>query len=243
MAGVTYRGFDGRTFLARWGLASIAIGIVIGGTLPRVAGELAAVVAANPGGLPWLFERLFAFLAYGALAGSVIYGLLLSTKILDAVAHRPISFSLHQDLAAIGIGLAGIHGVLLGLDHTVPFSFAQMLVPGLAPHAPVGVALGQVGLYLALAVTLSFYARRRIGQRAWRTLHYATFAVFVLVTLHGVAAGTDSNQGWAEGLYIGSAAIVTFLLTYRIGMSVLGGRSIGRPVPTTRDQASSAATL
>ena len=51
------------------------------------------------------------------MAGSVVYGLLLSTKLLDAIAHRPISFSLHQDLAAIGLGLAAIHGMLLGLDH------------------------------------------------------------------------------------------------------------------------------
>ena len=91
--------------------------------------------------------------AYIAVAGSVVYGLLLSTKLLDAIAHRPISFSLHQDLAAIGLGLAGIHGMLLGLDHSVPFTIAQILVPGLAPHAPVAVAFGQVALYLVAAVT------------------------------------------------------------------------------------------
>ena len=220
MAAVKFRGLNPRTGMARWGLAAVAIGIVVGVTAPMAARGLATVVEANPQSLVWLFERLFAWLAYLAVAGSVIYGLLLSTKLLDAIAHRPISFSLHQDLAAIGLGLAGIHGMLLGLDHSVPFTFAQILVPGLAPHAPVAVAFGQVALYLMAAVTASFYLRKHIGQRAWRTFHYVTFLVFVGVTVHGIAAGSDSNAPWAEAIYLGSAALVMFLFTYRIGMSM-----------------------
>ena len=198
----------------------MAIGIIVGATAPAAARGLALVVDANPEGLVWLFERLFAWLAYIALAGSVIYGLLLSTRLLDAIAHRPISFSLHQDLAAFGLGLAGIHGMLLGLDHSVPFTFAQILVPGLAPHAPIAVAFGQVALYLMAAVTASFYLRKRIGQRAWRTFHYVTFLAFAGATVHGIASGSDSNAPWAEAIYLASAVLVVFLLTYRIGMSM-----------------------
>ena len=220
MAGVTYRGFDQRTSLTRWGLAAVAIGIVAGATLPGVVGGLVSVIEGNRASLPWLTERLFAFLAYLAITGSVVYGLLLSTNILDRVAHRPVTFLLHKDLAAVGVGLAGIHGMLLGLDHTVPFSIAQILVPGLAPHATLAVAFGQVALYLALIVTASFYARRRIGQRAWRALHYLTFLAFVGVTVHGIAAGSDSASTWAQGLYLTAATVVAFLLAYRIALSV-----------------------
>jgi sulfoxide reductase heme-binding subunit YedZ len=220
MAAVRFRGLDSRTGLARWGLAAVAIGIVAGATAPAAARDLAAVVDANPDALVWLFERLFAWLAYIAVAGSVIYGLLLSTKLLDAIAHRPISFTLHQDLAALGLGLAGIHAMLLGLDHSVPFSIAQILVPGLAPHAPVAVAFGQVALYLMAAVTASFYLRKRIGQRAWRMFHYVTFLAFAGTTIHGIASGSDSSAPWAEAIYIVSAALVLFLLTYRIGVSL-----------------------
>ena len=220
MAAVKFRGFDTRTGLARWGLAAVAIGIVVGGTVPGAVRGLGAVLDANPQGLVWLFERLFAWLAYIAMAGSVVYGLLLSTKLLDAIAHRPISFSLHQDLAAFGLGLAGIHGMLLGLDHTVPFSIAQILVPGMAPHAPVAVAFGQVTLYLMAAVTATFYLRRHIGQRAWRMFHYVTFLAFAGATVHGIMSGSDSSAHWAKAIYLVSGAVVLFLLTYRIGMSI-----------------------
>jgi len=224
---VKFRGLNPVTGVARWGLVAIAIGIAVGGTAPTAARGLITVVETNPQSLVWLFERLFAWLAYLAMAGSVIYGLLLSTRILDAIAHRPISFSLHQDLAAIGLGLAGIHGMLLGLDHSVPFTIAQILVPGLAPHAPVAVAFGQVALYLMAAVTVSFYLRRHIGQRAWRTFHYVTFLAFAGATIHGIASGSDSNAPWAEAIYITSAAVVLVLLTFRIGMST-AARSAAR---------------
>ena len=227
MAGVKFRGLDPRTGLARWGLAAVAVGIVAGATGPGAIRGFTTVIETNSASLPWLFERLFAFLAYLAVTGSVVYGLLLSTKLLDAIAHRPISFSLHQDLAAFGLGLAGIHGILLGLDRTVPFSLAQILVPGMSPHAPLAVGLGQVALYLMVIVTASFYVRRHIGQRAWRTLHYLTFLAFLGATAHGIASGTDSGAGWAQALYIGSAVTVGFLLTYRIVVSVAGRRSAG----------------
>jgi sulfoxide reductase heme-binding subunit YedZ len=217
---MTYRGFSPRTAVVRWGLPAIALGIVLGATMPVAWQDLVNAWTTNRAMLPWVFERLFAFLAYGALAGSVVYGLLLSTRLLDVVAHRPITFNLHQDLASIGLGLAGVHGMLLALDHSVPFTLAQIALPGLAPYAPLGVALGQVGFYLMAVVVGSFYVRRRIGQRAWRMLHYLTFLAFAGSTAHGLMAGTDSTAPWAWWLYVGSSVIVAFLLGYRIAVSI-----------------------
>ena len=217
MARVTYRGMDPRTNLVRFGLPTVAAGIVLGATLPRA---VSGVLAADPSSLPWLFERSFAFMAYIAVTLSVVYGLLLSTNVLDAIAHRPVNFTLHQDLAALGLGMAGIHGALLGLDASMPFSLAQMLVPGAAPYAPLAVGVGQVSLYLMALLTASFYVRRHIGQRAWRTLHYVTFLAFAGATAHGIAAGTDSGAPWARWVYLVSMSVVAFLLAYRIGLSV-----------------------
>ena len=233
---MTFLGLDPRTRWLRWGLAAIAIGIVLGSTGPRAVDAVQAAWETNRSILPWVVERLFAFMAYIAMTASVVYGLLLSTKILDAIAHRPITFSLHQDLASIGVGFAAIHGMLLALDKTMPFTLAQIAVPGMAPYAPVWVAVGQVAFYLMAIVLASFYLRRRIGQRAWRTLHYVTFLAFVGATVHGVGAGTDSASPWAWWLYVGSTVLVVFLLVYRIALSI--GRSRARP--TTERVAGSA---
>ena len=220
MAGVTARGMPTRTAIVRWGLPAIAVGVIAGATIPTAVAGLAAVWETNRTSLPWLFERLYAWLAYLAMTGSVVYGLLLSTKLLDTVAHRPVSFALHMDLAAFGIALASVHGALLLLDTSVGFTAAQILVPGLSTYLPVPLAFGQVALYLAMIVLASFYARRHMSQRVWRTLHYVTFLAFVGATLHGITAGTDSGSPWAQWIYLASAAGVAFLLTYRIGLSV-----------------------
>jgi sulfoxide reductase heme-binding subunit YedZ len=239
---MTYRGLSSRTRLLRWGLFAMAVVIILVATAPAAWDAIARVAALSPGKLPWVATRLVAFLSYFAIAGSVVYGLLLSTKILDSIAHRPVSFALHQDLAAIGLGLAGIHVILLGLDSTVPFSFGDMLVPFAAPYRPLWVGVGQLTLYVTGVVVASFYVRRRIGQRAWRTLHYVTFLAFAGATFHGIAAGTDSGSMWVQWLYLGSMATVAFLLTYRIGMSLVeraearGGDAVPRParVPAVR---------
>ena len=221
MDGVTSRGLDPRTSLVRFGLPAIAAGVVIGGTLP---GVVAGVLAASPTSLPWLFERLFAWLAYLTMSLSVVYGLLLSTKLLDAIAHRPVSFALHQDLAVAGLAMAALHAGLLSLDASMPFTLTDLLLPGASPYAPLAVGAGQVALYLTAIVTASFHVRRRIGQRAWRALHLVTFLSFAGATAHGIAAGTDSGQAWAQWIYLGSLAIVAFLVAYRLGL-VLAARA------------------
>ncbi len=232
---MTFRGLDPRTQYVRWGLFAVAVGIVIGATGPAAVRALALAWETNRSSLPWVLERGFAFAAYGAMAGSVVYGLLLSTKILDAIAHRPITFNLHQDLASFGVAFAGVHGILLVLDKSVPFSLGQVAVPGLAPYAPLWVGAGQVAFYLMAAVVASFYVRRRIGQRAWRLLHYLTFLAFVGATAHGLGAGTDSGNAWAWWLYVGASVAVVFLFGYRVTTAIAarrGRRATQSPVST-----------
>ena len=216
-----FRGLSPTTALARWGLVAIGLGIVLGATLPSAVGLIVQAASTQAGTVPWITSRLLGFLAYFALAGSVVYGLLLSTKLLDTFAHRPISFTLHRDLASVGLGLAGIHGVLLGLDRTVPTSLVQLAVPFATDYRPVWVGLGQIAFWIAVVVVASFYLRRRIGQRAWRLLHYATFLAFVGATAHGLGAGTDST-GPARWIYLVATDVVVFLLVYRIVASVAG---------------------
>ena len=191
---MTYRGLSPRTTLIRWGLFAIAVGIVLGTTMPFAVDGLIRLAGSAPERLPWVATRIIAFLSYFAIAGSVIYGLLLSTKILDAIAHRPVTFALHQDLAAIGLGLRRHpRGRSSGSTRRQPFGFAEMLVPFASPYRPLWVGVGQVALYLVAIVTASFYVRRRIGQRTWRLLHYVTFLAFAFTTAHGILSGTDTS--------------------------------------------------
>lgn len=235
MAGVTYRGLDPRTRVVRWvaflAVAGVTVG-VFGGDATRAVSEWLTVEQDR---LAWYAIRLLGILSWAALTGSVIYGLLLSTGILDAIAHRTVSFALHQELSAIGLGLALVHAALLTIDTSMPFGLVDVVVPFASPYRPVWVGLGQLGLYLTLLVVVSFSVRRRIGQKAWRRLHYLTFLIAIATTAHGLMAGTDSGAPFAFPMY-GTAMVAMVALTaYRIRRSVRD-RAVapGRGVPTAR---------
>ncbi len=222
--GPAYRGLPRPLVTLAWLATAVILGAAVGATLPAALRSLGATAALAPDKLAWYAVRATGFLAYFAIAGSVIFGLLLSTRLLDAVAHRPVTLTLHKDLATAGLALSALHGLMLLGDHTFAFTATAILVPFASPYAPVGVAIGQFAFYLVAIVTASFYVRRQIGQRAWRLIHYLTFLGFVGVTAHGIAAGSDSAAPLAIWAYLIPIAAVAFLLTYRVVVGIAARR-------------------
>jgi sulfoxide reductase heme-binding subunit YedZ len=220
MARVKYRGLSPHTQPLRWVLFALAIGGVIVGTAPGVAGVAWDWLGTHQESLAWYGSRLLGFLAYGALTLSVVYGLLLSSGILDAVAHRGISLTLHQELSALAIGLTALHGALLALDTFVPQTVRQLVVPFTGPYRTEWVGIGQLAFYLMLTVYGSFYVKRHIGQRGWRLLHYTTLLAFGGATIHGLMTGSDTSTPWAMWGYLGAVVAVSFLLLYRITIAL-----------------------
>jgi methionine sulfoxide reductase heme-binding subunit len=215
-----YVGLDPRTRLLRWSLFLGAVAIVIAGTGGAAVDAVSGWLRDEYERLPWYVTRITALLAYLALTGSVVYGLLLSTRILDRIAHRAISFTLHQDLSSLGLALALVHAAVLMLDRSVPYSPLEVIVPFSGPYRPIWVGVGQITLGLTLVVLLSFYVRKRIGQLIWRRLHYLSFVAFFGATVHGLMAGSDTGAVWVILGYLAMTTLVVFLFVYRIVLSL-----------------------
>lgn len=164
----------------------------------------------------WYVERAGGILAYTLLTASVIVGLLLSGR---AKLTRWPRFALEDVHRFVGL-LAGmfiiIHVGALLLDSYLPFSLANILVPGTAPYRPVSVAFGIVAAELLAALAITNHYRTALSYRFWRRAHYVNFAVWVLAFVHGILAGTDRGTVWALVLYIGSASIVAGLTASRV---------------------------
>ena len=151
----------------------------------------------------WILARSSGLVAYGLLTASVLVGIVLKARPFDRIRPARIT-DLHRFLAILGLGAIAIHGTALVLDTTVRISPAALFVPGLVPYRPLATSLGVLAAELMLVVYVSFPLRRRIGTRTWRRLHWATYAVFALATVHGLAAGSSTREAWALLLY-GSA--------------------------------------
>ena len=164
----------------------------------------------------WYIARAAGFTAYVLLTLTVCFGLLVRTKLMDALVARWRTFDIHQVTALIALAFVGLHIFALLGDHYVGFQLSELLVPFTAPYRPTEVALGIVALYLMIVVVGSFYVRRSIGYETWRTIHYLTFGVFLLALGHGVFAGTDSGEPWARAIYWGTGLVVAALTYWRV---------------------------
>lgn len=66
------------------------------------------------------------------------------------------------------------------------------------------------------ATAASFWVGRFMGFRAWRSIDYLTFVLFVSAAVHGILAGIDMTEPWARAIYLSSAGIVFSLIAYRV---------------------------
>jgi len=112
------------------------------------------------------------------------------------------------------VGLSTFHAGVLLFDSYYTYTVGDLLVPFTGPYQPFWVGIGTLSFYLLLLTSASFYARRRLGAKMWRRLHYLTFLAFAMVTAHGWAAGTGSTE--LRWLFLGSGNLVLFLTVYRI---------------------------
>ena len=172
----------------------------------------------------WYFTRAAAVAAYIFLTLTVTLGLVRS-MLRSGRARSPWLFWLsdetHQFLAVLMAGFVAIHLLALLFDPLIPFSLANLLVPLDEPYRPVAAGLGVLSLYGLGLVLLTSWGRKRLSHGAWRTLHFLSFPTFVLVTLHGILAGTDTSQPWMLLLYLGAGALFGFLVVLRFLVMVV----------------------
>ena len=165
----------------------------------------------------WYLSRAAGIVAYLLLWLSVALGLLITGKLSRLWPGGPTAADLHQFSSLLGWAFALFHGLVLLGDRYVGYSLVALLVPFAASdYRPLAVGLGQLAFYLGLLVSGSFYFRRWIGYRAWRLFHFTSFAVYLLATAHGLAAGTDAGQPLMLALYGLSALSVFFLTVFRV---------------------------
>jgi methionine sulfoxide reductase heme-binding subunit len=184
----------------------------------------------------WIIARAAGLTAYVLLTTSVMAGIVVKARPFGRALRVATAVDLHRTLALLTLGALALHGTALVLDKTVNIGFGALFVPGLAPYRPIWTGLGVVASELMVIVYASFSLRSRIGQRAWRKLHWATYGLFAAATAHGVMAGSDSGRGWAVALYLGAVGAVAFAAAWRA--LVPAGAPRPRPLPQNSEGAS-----
>ena len=142
----------------------------------------------------WHLARAGGLVAWWTVSASVLWGLFLSTRVFERRSPPAWLLDLHRFLGGLAVTFTGLHVAGLMLDSYVHFGPAEILVPLAATWHPVAVAWGIVGFYLLAAIEVTSLVRSRLPQRVWRSVHFASFPLFIVTTIHGLSAGTDRHS-------------------------------------------------
>jgi DMSO/TMAO reductase YedYZ heme-binding membrane subunit len=168
----------------------------------------------------WYVARASGIVAWAMLTASVLWGLMLSTKVRPPRVRPAWTLDLHRFLGGVATIFTGLHLASIFLDSYVHFGPADFLVPFASPWKPVAVALGVLALYLLIAVEATSLAKRRLPHRVWRRVHLLSMPLFALATLHFVTAGTDAHDMLVLSAVLGVTLLVVAMIAVRVRQAV-----------------------
>jgi sulfoxide reductase heme-binding subunit YedZ len=168
----------------------------------------------------WFVARSSGIIAWALLTLSVVWGLLLSTKVsATRIAARKLRpawiLDLHRHLGGLAVIFTAIHLIGIAGDSYVTFGWADIFLPMASEWKPGAVAFGVVSMYLLVAIEATSLAIRHLPRTAWRWVHRTSFVLYATATYHGILAGTDAGNQWFRLASWISIAVVV-VLTIRL---------------------------
>jgi DMSO/TMAO reductase YedYZ heme-binding membrane subunit len=173
----------------------------------------------------WYSARAGGIVAWSLAAASVIWGLALSTRVLRGSPRPAWLFDLHRFLGGLALVFTVVHVASVLADTYVHFSLMNVIVPFTGTWHPLAVAWGVLAFYALLAVELTSLARAHIPKTIWRRVHFLSFGLYALTTIHALTAGSDRRAD----PFVLAVAAVTATIAVLTAIRVLQAGGLRRP--------------
>ena len=185
--------------------------------LPNIlSGVAISIIGAAPKAF-WYLSRATAISGYLILWVSMMLGLAMTNQLAAKGTTRAAIFEIHKFTSIMGLFFALFHAFILIGDQFLHLGILNIIIPfASSSYRPLWVGLGQVAIYLWAILVISFYVRRQITKKVWRSIHFASFATFLLALSHGITSGTDAGLLSMQGFYWVSGGLFIFMTIYRI---------------------------
>lgn len=144
----------------------------------------------------WLTSRAAGISALVLASVAVTAGLAIGAKGGPLEGRSAQLRTLHEALSLATVAALVLHGLALLGDGWLQPSLADIAIPFVSDYRPFWTGLGIVGGYGLAALSLSYYARARIGVARWRVLHRFIAVFWLLGVVHTLGAGSDAGQPW-----------------------------------------------
>ena len=175
-------------------------------------------------GIWWDTTRAAANVAWGLALFSILWGVLLTTRVLRGVDGPAWLRSLHSWLGGLTIIFTVVHMASLVADSYVRFEIIDVLVPFASAYRTLPVAIGVAGFWMLVAVQGTSLMMKRLSRSTWRRIHQTSYLLYALIAVHALTAGSDVGTP----LYTGFTMSLAMTGTAVGGIRWVAGRGVDR---------------
>lgn len=173
----------------------------------------------------WYLSRAGGMVAGGLLVASLVWGVLLATRVLRRVDRPSWLLAMHRWLSTLAVAGTALHLAGLVADNYTHFGWKEILVPMGSPWKPFAVTVGVLAFYLLIVIQVSSLLMKKIPKHLWRTIHSMSYLLVWTAVVHGGLAGTDASNR----AYQAVAVLLTAVAVAATSVRILRGRA--RPAP------------
>src|SRR5205823_5951256 len=146
----------------------------------------------------------------------VVLGVLSALRVQSLTWPRFLTTGLHRNLALMTLVFLALHIVTAVVDPFTNLGWTAALVPFASYYRTFWLGLGVISLDLLLAIVVTSLLRGWLGHRAWRVIHWLTYAAWPVGVIHGLGTGTDSWSAWMLAITGACVAAVGIAVYWRL---------------------------
>lgn len=171
--------------------------------------------------LLWWVDRSAGLVSLVLLTLVMLLGIVATGRPGAAVRPRVMSQALHRQLSLVATLLLAVHIATAVIDSYVPLTVLDVVVPFRAAYRPIWIGVGALALDVLVVLVVTSLLRARLGYRAWRVVHTASYALWPLAVGHALGSGSDMHASTVHAVGITCVAVVLAGAGWRL----LTGRS------------------
>lgn len=164
----------------------------------------------------WYVTRASGMVAAVLLILTLIWGLLLTTKLIERRGLPAWLTDLHRYLGALSVAFIAVHLLALVFDNYLEFSWSDLFVPFASSWKAGPVAWGVGAFWGLVVVEGTSLLQRRMSRSIWRGVHHLSYPVALMTALHAAQAGTDASNPVFMATSIGLIGVLSALTLFRI---------------------------
>lgn len=181
----------------------------------------------------WFATRGAGLMTWAVAAGSVVFGLLMSSKLMGKQPGFPWLLDIHRFFSSLTAVFLALHLVTLWADSFVEFGLRELFLPNTSEWRRGAVTWGVLSMYLLIAIELSSLIRDRIPDRTWHGIHLLSYVTVVFGSIHAWQAGSDVRNPIVLSVGLASLALIVGLTVFRIAV-LRRGAAVHKATPVDR---------